>query len=184
MKNKVKISLLSLLVLVCVVLLPGCSDDPESTNEEESITTVVVTLTRAGGAPIVLTWDDANLDAIVDDTEITTSGSLLSNKTYNANIQLENKTAGTPIDEEVRDEADDHLFCFTATNVNIGFEYADEDSHGRPLGLVSTWTTTSASEGTVTIVLRHQPGVKTGDCPGAGETDVSITFNVEIENPE
>ncbi len=167
------------------VFLSGCSDDPESTNEEEVITTVSVTLTPEVGAAVNLSWDDTNLDAIVDDSEITVSGSLLINTEYEAVVGLLNKSADPDIDvaEEVAGEAEDHILCFTATGINLTVTDRNVDKHGLPVGITSTWKATTAGEGTVNITLRHQPGVKTGDCPGAGETDASITFNIEISNP-
>ncbi|KXI85761.1 hypothetical protein ACS46_00250, partial [Bacillus cereus] len=159
-------------------LFVGCSDDPQATNEEEVITTFLVTLTPAVnptpevGDTIKLSWDDANLDAIVDASEVITSGSLQLNESYKASIQILNKSVDPEIDisDEVREEDEEHILCFTVTNVSIAITNLDEDKNGLPVGLESTWTTTTASTGTVTITLRHQPGVKTGDCPGAGDT--------------
>jgi hypothetical protein len=180
MKNFIALS-----IGLLATMLAGCSDDPESTNEEEVITTVIVTLTPTTGTAITLSWDDTNLDAIVDDTEITVSDGLKINTSYTAGIQLLNKSAEPDVDitEEVEEESKDHLFCFTITGAALTIGYDDEDRNGLPIGLSSTWTTTTTSTGTVNITLRHQPGVKTGDCPGAGDTDASITFNIEVLNP-
>lgn len=173
------------LFVVSLSLMASCSDDPEATNEEEVITTVVVTLTPAEGDPVLLTWDDADLDAVVDESEINVSANLEISKTYTAVIQLLNKSVSPEVDitEEVADEAEDHIFCFTVSGVNIAITNRNTDSNGLPLGITSTWTTTTLSSGTVTVVLRHQPGVKTGDCPGAGDTDASITFPVNVGVP-
>lgn len=177
------------LLIVSISLLAGCSDDPQSTNEEEVITTIIVTLTPEdeGNAVVTLSWDDANSDAIVDAIEVIISGPLRSGEAYEASIQILNKSAEPEIDisEEIAEEAEEHIFCFTVTTVGISITNLDEDTHGLPLGLTSTWATAaSASTGTVNIVLRHQPGVKTGDCPGAGDTDVDITFLVSVETEE
>jgi hypothetical protein len=173
-----------------ITLLGSCSDDPEVTNEEEVITKITVTLTTAGGTPVLLSWTDTNLNSIVDPAEITASGSLLAGKAYTATIELLNESADPVINvsEEVKEEAEDHIFCFTATNVNLTFSGFDTDANGQPLGISSTWTTGTASTGTVTIKLWHQPGFKTGSCPlsgdpGIGETDVDIDFNVQIQSP-
>lgn len=182
----------SLLLFVALTsFVAGCSDDPESANEEEVITTVMVTLTPQAGAEgadvVTLSWDDANLNAIVDASEVTTSGPLLTGQSYDASIQILNKSVSPEIDitEEIREEAEEHIFCFEITQVGISITNPDEDDYGLPVGLTSTWTTPSvAGTGTVNITLRHQPGVKTGDCPGAGETDASITFQVEVIAPE
>ncbi len=167
---------------VATLLLVGCSNDPEPTNEEEVITTVTVTLTPAGGGGVVtLTWDDTNLNGVVDASEIE-AGTLSTATTYTASIQLLNKSV-TPtedITEEIEEEANDHLFCFAATGVAITFSNFDKDENNLPVGLTSTWTTTTAGRGSVNIKLRHQPGVKTGECPGGGDTDIDITFPIEI----
>lgn len=176
-----------------VSLITACSDDPESTNEEELITTVWVTLDpeeeegEVAGEVITLGWDDSNLDAIVDPGEVVVSGPLLSDKTYTASIQILNKSVDPQIDitEEINEEAEDHIFCFTVLNVGISITNLNEDRNGLPLGVTSTWSTASTvSSGTVNITLRHQPGVKTGDCPGVGDTDATVTFPVQIAVPD
>ena len=166
--------------------MAGCSDDPESTNEEEVITTIIITLTPGDEENDVVTldWDDINLNAIIDASEVSISGPLKVNEAYEASIQILNKSADPEIDisEEITEEAEEHIFCFTVTGAGISISNRDTDKHGLPLGLTSTWTTgASASTGSVNIVLRHQPGVKTGDCPGAGDTDADITFVVTVE---
>jgi hypothetical protein len=173
-------------VTLLAVTLASCSDDPEVTNEEEVITTVTVTLkqTPTDPAPFIVSWDDANLNSIVDAGEITSSGVLLADETYTATIGLMNETVDVSV--EVKEEAEDHIFCFEVTGVDIAISGYDTDSNGQRLGLTSTWTTGDASTGTVNIKLRHQPGFKTGDCPlpgdpAPGETDVDITFDFEIE---
>lgn len=179
--NKLIVSLF----IISILFVAGCSDDPQATNEEEVVTTVMITLTPEAGTVVTLSWDDLNDDAIVDESEIASSGALLANETYGASIQLLNKSVDPEIDitEEVAEEAEEHIFCFTVTGANIAITHTDEDKNGLPVGITSTWTTTTASTGAVTVTLRHQPGVKTGDCPGAGDTDVAITFAVEIQNP-
>lgn len=176
---------LLLLFVVSVSLMAACSDDPQSTNEEEVITTITVTLTPEEGDVVTLSWDDTNLDAIVDESEITVSNNLVNDETYQATIELWNKSTNPDINitEEVAEEAEDHIFCFTVTGVEVAVTNRDEDSNGLPLGITSTWTTSDASTGTINISLRHQPGVKTGDCPGVGDTDVNITFDVTVEIP-
>jgi hypothetical protein len=109
---------------------------------------------------------------------------LSASTTYTAEITLLNEsvTPAENITEEVEEEADEHLFCFTVGGgANIDYSYADEDDNGLDVGLTTNWETGAASTGTITIVLRHQPGTKTGACPGLGETDIEVTFNVAIQ---
>jgi hypothetical protein len=193
MKNQTLIRTLNRLILslsfLVAFLFAGCNDDPQATNEKEVITTFIVTLipavnpTPEVGDTIRLSWDDVNLDAIVDANELITNRPLRLGEAYKASIKILNKSVDPEIDisEEVKEEDEEHILCFTVTNVSITITNLDEDKNGLPVGLTSTWTATSVSTGTVNITLRHQPGVKTGDCPGAGETDATITFPVQVD---
>lgn len=167
----------------------GCTNEPEISLEKEVITTLTVTLTPSpatSGNVVKLTWDDINLDGIVDENELAVSGTLNRNLAYRAVLNLLNKTSGEEIDvsEKIKKEGVHHRVCLTKSDeLNLSFDYTDKDRNVQPIGLESTWATTTASVGTVTVTVRHQPGVKTGDCPGYGETDVSVEFEISIANP-
>jgi hypothetical protein len=174
--------------LLATLLLVSCGDDPEPPNEEELITTLTVTLTPTGGDPITMTFKDLDGEGAGVPQYIYSSGGdaavLSASTTYTAEITLLNEsvTPAENITEEVEEEADEHLFCFTVGGgANIDYSYADEDDNGLDVGLTTNWETGAASTGTITIVLRHQPGTKTGACPGLGETDIEVTFNVAIQ---
>lgn len=171
-------------VLLPVVFFQACDkDDPKPVNEEEVITTVHVTLAPEGGSAVVnLVFNDPDGEHGSAPPTISVSGPLTASTTYAAVIELLNETespAGN-ISEEVAEEANDHLFCFDATQ-NIVIHYEDEDANALPLGLITSWVTGSAGEAEVTITLRHQPGTKTGQCPGTGETDVEVTFPLSVQ---
>ena len=174
--------------LLATLLLVSCGDDPEPANEEELITTLTVTLTPTGGDPITMTFKDLDGDGAGVPQYIYSTGGdaavLSTSTTYTAEITLLNEsvTPAENITEEVEEEDDEHLFCFTVGGgANIDYSYADEDDNGLDVGLTTNWETGAASTGTITIVLRHQPGTKTGACPGSGETDIEVTFNVAIQ---
>ena len=174
---------ISTLILLLTSICSCHPDDPEPVNEEEVITTIRITLTpEEGTRPVNLLFFDADGEQGSIQPEITVSGALQAAMTYSAVIILKNETANPPIDvsAEISEESDDHLFCFTSGS-NISIEYADDDHNGRPIGLESVWETGDPGAASVTVVLRHQPGTKTGECPGSGETDAEVTFNVAIE---
>lgn len=183
-----------LVFVVATSLLLSCSDDPEPVNEEEVITTLTITLTPVGvgGDPVIFEFFDEDGDGAIDPVYTYTpttggdspAGILSASTTYNAVIELLNETE-TPagdITVEILEEADEHLFCFTPGGaLNLDIESTDEDGEGLPIGIESSWVTGAASTGTVTIVLRHQPGTKTGACPGDGDTDISVPFTIAIQ---
>ncbi len=108
---------------------------------------------------------------------------LVANATYNANITLLNESVipTQDITAEVQAEGVDHLFCFDpSVGLNVSISKTDLDANNLPIGIQSQWVTTSASTGTSTIRLKHQPGIKTGDC-GLGETDIELLFITEIQ---
>lgn len=173
------------------LLLISCSDDPKPTNEEELITTLEVNLTPVGGgATVTLEFYDEDGDGSID-PEYTytpanpagTAALLAANATYAASVELlnESETPAGIITQEIEEEAEDHIFCFTIAGANLTVTEENKDANNLPVGLTSTWSTATASSGTINIVLRHQPGVKTGACPGPGDTDLDVTFNVSIQ---
>lgn len=169
--------------LMSALLLSCEKDEPEPVNEEEVITTVEVTLTpEGGGIPVTLKFYDADGELGSIAPLVTVSGSLKSATTYEAQIKLLNETENPPgdISLEVKQEANDHLVCFDVTG-NMGVQYLDADANNLPLGLMTAWTTGAPGNADVTIALRHQAGTKTGACPGAGETDVEVSFDLLIE---
>jgi hypothetical protein len=174
---------ISALILFVACLCSCHPDDPKPVNEEEVITTIRITLTPAVGTrPVNLVFFDADGEQGNIQPEITVSGALQASMMYSAVITLKNETVNPPIDvsAEISEEGDDHLFCFTSGS-NISIDYSDDDTNGLPIGLKSAWETGQAGAAAVTVALRHQPETKTGDCPGSGETDVEVTFNVTVE---
>lgn len=179
----VKFSGLLAVVLFSLLSFSSCDrDDPEPVNEEEVITTMEVTLTPDnGGSQVILKFVDEDGEQGSIAPEITISGPLQASTRYMGTIRFLNETSSPDedISEEVREEGNDHLVCFDSSQ-NIVITYGDTDDNGLPLGLTTSWLTGEAGAAEVTISLRHQAGTKTGDCPGVGETDVEVTFDLSI----
>ena len=182
MKTMKRCTMYALLAIAMV----GCSDDdtPEVVNEEEVISTVILTLTPESGEPVILTTQDLDGDG-PDDAVITISGSFAENTQYLGAVRFlnETETPAEEITEEVEEEADEHQVFYTTTDgLNIETQYEDEDSQGNPLGLQITLTTGAASQGSLTVTLRQEP-VKPNDGldSAGGETDITTSFDVTIE---
>jgi hypothetical protein len=190
------------LALACV-LLSACSDDGESTNPEEVITTVILTFTPASGNPVTATFNDSDGDGgaapTIDPINLTAGN-------YTLTVQFQNRLASPQQDvtEEVRDEQDFHLLLFTgsavvgpATNNTTGpltQAYSDMDDNGYPVGLTSMIMARTGT-GQLTVTLRHMPPeeppvkaantlmlVKSGGVDSiGGSTDVQVMFNVTVQ---
>ena len=179
--NIKKISLIAFTVL----FLGACSndDEPEEVNEEEVITTMIVTLKPVGdGATIELKSKD--LDGDGPDKPVITVANLKANTVYNGSIELLNETEAPAEDitEEVDEESKDHQFFYTTTGAIKSVAHTDKDSVGNPLGLKFTLTTSDAGVATFKITLRHEPK-KPNDGTledAGGETDIEQTFTLTV----
>jgi len=165
----------------------GCSDDdttPEIINEDELITTVILTLTQESGDQVVLTTVDLDGDG-PDEPETTVVGNFAENTQYTGAVQFLNETEdpAEDITEEVIEEAEEHQVFYTISEgLNITTTYVDFDSNDNPLGVNITLETGEASSGSLTVTLRHEP-VKPNDGleSAGGETDIATSFDVTIE---
>ncbi len=184
LKTKSTIGFLTL--CIAAISFTSCSNDddnPDPVNEEEIITTMNVTLSATGGT-ITLQSQDLDGDG-PNAPEITVSGSLAANTTYNGSIELlnETETPAEDITEEVEEEDDEHQFFFTTSGAVTGVEYDDVDGDGNPVGINFTLTTGDAGNGTLQITLRHEPK-KPNDgtlADAGGETDIAQSFSLVVE---
>lgn len=190
-----------LLMAGALVFLSGCDkDDPEPENIPEVITKVELTFSAVGAADIVVTATDPDGEG---PQGYTLSGpvNLVKNTNYGLSVDLINELQPLTSTErfitlEVLEEADEHMFFYgwtgnlfsdPAGNGNIDnradvVNYLDEDDGGLPLGILTDWTTANATAtGTLRIVLKHQPGIKSAtSTANDGESDLDVTFNVNV----
>lgn len=178
-------------LLLAVTVISSCDDDdPEPVNEEELITTVRVTFTNQANASDVQTALFVDTDGEGGNAPVITNPTLSANSTYDVSIEFLNdsETPAEDITEEVAEEDYEHqVFYVVGSGLNLTYTYNDEDRDGNPLGLSGTAAATGASNGTLTVLLLHEPdksasGVADGNPANAGgETDVEVTFNVTIQ---
>jgi hypothetical protein len=71
---------------------------------------------------------------------------------------------------------------YKASGANISFSNYDVDANNLPVGLTARATTTAASTGTFTIILRHQPNRLKNGTEAPGSTDLEAVFPTTIAN--
>ncbi len=174
--------------IFATALIFSCSSDDDSTPEpvleEEVITTMTITLTADGQADVILQTQDLDGDG-PDLPVVTVSGNLSSNTNYSGSITLLNETEDPAenITEEIEEEDLEHQFFYSVgSGLDAQTDYNDADSEGNPLGLDFVLSTYSASSGSITFTLRHEPNKPNMGLEDAGgETDIEATFNVSIQ---
>jgi hypothetical protein len=178
MKYSGKLVSLSLACIGAILAASSCKE--KKSDESELITTVKMTITN-GGIPVgTFQWKDTDgaggYPPLPTDTIALDSGI-----TYIASIAFLNESNGGSEDltTEVKNEASNHLVCYTPAAGILQVTITDNDGKF-PLGLQSEWKTNSKGNSTVRVVLRHQPGIKDGTCD-PGETDVDVSFPIVIK---
>ncbi len=158
-------------------------ENPTNPNEEELITTFKIVFTDTNGVLPNVEAQFVDVDGPGgNNPTVFDTIRLVANATYNATITLLNEAAipAQNITEEVEEEGVDHLFCFDLSGLNAVITRTDLDANNLPIGITSQWSIGAASAGTSTIRLRHQPGVKNGQCD-VGETDIELNFHTIIQ---
>ncbi|MCP4122021.1 MAG: type 1 periplasmic binding fold superfamily protein [Bacteroidetes bacterium] len=164
-----------LFAFAAALFLTACDDDtPVPINEEELITTLIVTFTENGTASdFILRSEDTNGDGVVD---IASTDTLPANSSFTMAVRLRNDIDNEEITTEVAAEADEHLFCFDAVGLNLSIVITDMDTNGQPIGLAGTATTGNAGMGSFSVLLKHEASKDALTPCTTGETDVNYTF--------
>lgn len=182
------IKLLALIFVSSLTVLSCSSDDDHNgdhDHEEELITTVIYTLTNSADNMDVVTLTFTDLDGEGgSDGTYDVSGPFTAGATYTGAVQLLNETESPAdnITEEVENEGDEHEF-FYSSDADLTIVKTDTDENGNPLGIETTVTAGAAGNGTVTVILKHEPTKPNdGTSAGAGgSTDVEVTFAVSVQ---
>lgn len=184
------IKFLSMLAIAALTFNSCSNDDdaPDPVNEEEVITTVIVTLAPQSGNTVTLTSRDLDGDG-PNAPVVTVSGTLNTSTFYTGSVQFLNEleNPAEDITEEVAEEDDEHQVFYSVTGGVGTITYTDSDANGNPVGLSFTLATgANPVNGVLSVTLRHEPnkdaaGVSDGDITNAGgETDVEVSFNVAV----
>ena len=199
MKNIFKLNYLLYAVLT-LFIFTACEEDeaaPEEENEVEVFTDVKLVFTPSGGGAAVEAAAQDPDGAGVQELQVLSAINLAANTEYTLTMVIENclESPCELMNEEIEEEDDEHQFFFAFTNdaftspVGNGnidsasdpLNYNDTDGNGNAVGLNTSWTTGSASSGTFTVQLQHQPDVKTATSGATdGDTDFALTFNLNI----
>lgn len=180
----------------------GCSlNEPTPEDIPELITKVTLQFVpSSGGETIIVNAIDPDVDG-PQDIEIDGPINLIVGTTYMLTMQFINGLYssgqdGYDVTTEVLKEGDEHQVFFAwgagsfndpvgTGNINStgSVNYLDEDDNSRPVGISTMWSTasTSSSDNSFRILLKHQPGTKSDTSTSSdGETDLDITFTLNV----
>jgi hypothetical protein len=195
-----------LAILFSVITIIGCSNDddvaPEEENEVEVFTDVTLVFTNTADVNDVVRASAQDPDGTgIQELQILDAITLAGDTEYTLTYEILNALDPADIEDigdEILEEDNEHQFFFSFTenvfanptgNGNIDaaadpINYNDADENGNPVGLSSTWTTssTASSGASFTVRLQHQPDVKTATSgSNDGDTDFALTFALNIK---
>ena len=193
------------LALTCLTFTSCKKDDddavPAEENELEVITDIKLIFTNNNDSNDIVEAKAQDPDgAGIEDLKILDEITLDTSKSYTLTFEIMNnlESPGEDIGAEISEEDDEHQLFFGFSNnafsnlegkgniaPNTGtVQYNDEDGNGNSLGLSTSWTTsaTPLTGGTFTVVLKHQPDLKTSTSTSSdGDTDFDLEFVLNIQ---
>lgn len=165
------------------LVLLSCSkddDSPAMVNEEEVITSIVVTLNEGSNT---VKLSSVDLDGDGPNPPVLSVENLKANTTYTGAVAFLNE-AESPIEditEEVLEEADEHQVFYEFSGAITAATATDSDANGNPIGVAFTLSTGDAGTALIGFTLRHEPKKpNSGLLDAGGETDVMVSFNVNV----
>lgn len=147
-------------IFILILAFAACRKEKGESNEEELITTMILTVTPEGaGTPIDFRFED--MDGPGGDPATQDNIVLEPNTTYQVKVTLLNETVSPAVDitGEVEEENVAHRFYYElSAGSNITISDLNNDDDGVTLGTTGVLTTTSSATGVLTVTLRHYPG--------------------------
>lgn len=164
-------------------LFVSCKDDhPHAHNEQELITKVVLTLTKGGIIAAKATFSDK--DGIGGTAPIVEGIKLDANATYDGKIEFfdESKNPVVDVTKEILKEKESHQVFYVPLPADLmTITYKDKDAQNLPVGFSIEVKTGRAGVGKLTVTLKHDLNKRAPNPIATGETDVEVTFPVEVK---
>ena len=165
----------------------SCDDHDHEPHDHEGelITTLTLTMTpQGGGTPVTATFRDLDGDGGQPPVMTPEQVVLSANTLYNTTIKVMDESQhAEDLTNEIKEEGHEHEFFFVPSPADlVTVTKTDRDSNSRPIGIESTIQTGTAKNGTLRVVLKHQPGLKSATSTvETGETDADVTFKIQIQ---
>jgi len=179
-----KMAFLALVFVSIVVVSCKKEDNHDHGSDQEQITTATITFSLPGGVTATASWrdiDGAGGNSPVIDTLVLNPITTPLNYTATISFLDESKTPALNVTEEVQEKSDEHLLVLQpSANLNWLIVTNDKDKNGKDLGLNQTVTVAGSGNGTLRVVLKHEPDKNASNPLNTGETDLDIIIPVRV----
>lgn len=171
-KSFLKITL-AVLAVACVTFT-SCKKTDEDAQENLNVLKIKI------GAN-TYTWSD--LDGLGGAAAKIDTIKLTPNGTFATEITIQDGAA-SPVKDytpEIIAEKDAHLFVYRVIGANLAVTNLAKDGKSKDFGQTASAKTTTASAGSLQILLKHDPDKSAADPSKTGETDIDVLFPVVIK---
>jgi hypothetical protein len=168
-KNIIKITLL----LVAFIVF-SCKKE-EKTQEQENLNVLKIKI----GAN-TFTWSD--IDGAGGAAPKIDTIRLTPNSTFDVELTVQDgsKSPAQDFTSEIVAESNDHLFIYKPTG-NFTVSNLSKDGNGKDLGQTAKLQTVAVGNGSLQVLLKHEPDKSAADPSKTGETDLDVSFPVVIK---
>jgi hypothetical protein len=168
-------------LLLTSITIVACHDDHD--HEQENINTVrlVIRDVVSSGLGTTYAWTDP--DGAGGNAPRIDSIRLDSNKTYTVEARFLDASTTVEKDytDEIKAENTAHLVVWTINGANVTVSNKSTDSNGKDFAQTANLTTTRRSNGTLNVILKHNPDKNATNPALTGETDVEVTFPLVVK---
>lgn len=173
---------LFLAFLLAGVSFVACKDE-HAHDEQENINTVRLLIRDvvSSGNATTYTWTDP--DGAGGNPPRIDSIRLDSNKTYTVEARFldGSTTAEKDYTDEIKAESIAHLIVWTVNGANVTVSNRSTDTNGKDFAQTANLTTTRRSNGTLNLILKHNPDKSAANPALTGETDVEVTYPIIVK---
>lgn len=162
--------------------LVACKDEHVH-EEQENINTVRLLIRDvvSSGNATTYTWTDP--DGAGGNPPRIDSIRLDSNKVYTVEARFldGSTTAEKDYTDEIKAESSAHLIVWTVNGANVTVSNRTTDTNGKDFAQTANLTTTRRSNGTLNVILKHEPDKNSANPALTGETDIEVTYPIIVK---
>jgi hypothetical protein len=173
---------ISLFIFTILFAMLSCSKDHVHASDHDTITVFKYILTAPDGSQSSFTFEDYDGEGGI--AVLKTLSILKANTNYTGRIEVYTGDSGklTQITDEIKSEGVDHEFFYQFNTTGAPtVSKTDVDVNNNPLGINTTFKTSSTGVFPLTIILRHKPTKPNTSLQTAGgDTDVEVVFEMNV----
>ncbi|MCW3127816.1 MAG: hypothetical protein JWO03_3474 [Bacteroidetes bacterium] len=178
----------SIVIAVCTLFavmafLYSCKTDTPLSINEYITTARVIAINQTDLTIDTFQYINFN-EAVANPPQYVDTIRLKANTIYSIQLKLMNEASNPSLDlsDSITALGDNHLIVYNMdpSSDMVTVKIKDKDSKGLPIGLMSTWQVKDTTNGSLRLILYHQPGSKNGTIT-PGNVDFEADYPIVVK---